>query len=85
MEVSYLNGRWQSCPEFLCIIYYILQVFRFALFHHGTDDISLSAGSYLFCDKFISLGSIGSPYDTVFDRQTIRRKFINDRDLQIPI
>ena len=85
MKISHLYGRRQNCPELLCIIHYILQVFRFPFFHHRTDDISLSAGSHLFCDKFISLRSIGSPYNTVFDRQTIRRKFINDRDLQIPI
>ena len=85
MEISHLNGRWQSCPEFLRIIYYILQVFRFPFLHHGTDDISLSACSHLFCDKFISLRTIGSSYNTVFDRQTICRQFINDGDLQISI
>jgi hypothetical protein len=85
MEVSYLNGRWQSCPEFLRIIYYILQVFRFPFLYHRTDDISLSSRGHFFCNKFIGLGTIGSSYDAVLDRQTICRKLIHDRNFQIAV
>ena len=57
----------------------------FTLFHHRTDYITLPSLRYLASDKLVCRLSITGINDTVFNREPVRRKFIDHRHIQIPV
>ena len=85
MEIRNRNILWQCTSQFFCIRNHIFCFDLLALLHHRTDDIRLMPHFYLFFYKTICFRTVRGVNHTVFDRQTVCRKFIHNRNIKISI
>ena len=69
----------------LRIVKNILCIHCLALFYHRTNHIALSSFGDLLLHKAVSSRSVTGIHHTVLDWQTVCRKFINHRNIQISI
>lgn len=69
----------------LCIVGDVFRFQTLALLHHRADHIRLTAQFDLTRDKAVSFWTVRRIHHTVFDRQTLRRKFINHRNRKISV
>ena len=75
----------QVLSENLCIIQNILSLDHLALLHHRADHIGLSAIFHLIFNKSVCPGAIALIHHTVLYGKAVRRKLINNGNIEIPI
>ena len=80
----YCDARQLFFQE-LCIVGDVFRFQTLALLHHRADHIRLTAQFDLTRDKAVSFWTVRRIHHTVFDRQTLRRKFINHRNRKISV
>ena len=76
---------WKNLLKLRRIIQHVFAFCQFTFFHQRTNDIHLMSGTNLFFHKFICCLAIGRIHHTVFDRQPLRRNFIDHGNIQITI
>ena len=85
MQVLHGDAGRQLFPQKLCVVQHIFRLDHLALLYHGTDDVGLAPGSNFPGNELICLVPVPGVYHTVFDRQTLSRHLINDRNIQVSI
>ena len=85
MKRSNLYIRRKNIAKLQGIIQHIFPIHPFALLHHWTDHINLPSLTDLLLHKGISLRPVRSIHHTIFNGKSLRRKFINYRNIQIPV
>ena len=85
MKKSNFNIRRENLLKLCCIIQNIFPVHSLTFLHHWTDYIYLSSLADLLFHKGIGFWPVRSIYHTVFYRQSLGRKLIDHRNIQISV
>ena len=85
MKRSNLYIRRKNIAKLQGIIQHIFPIHPFALLHHWTDHINLPSLTDLLLHKGISFRPVRSIHHTVLNGESLRRKFIDHRNIQITI
>ena len=85
MQTFYRNSGRKNLLQLFRIHHYTLKCNLFFFFNHRTDDIHLPSFFNLIFHKTVRLWAVIGPHDTVFDGQTVGRKFVHDGQIHISI
>ena len=85
MQIADTDGRPKNLLKHLTVIGNIFSIQIFAFFYHRADYIALPSFCDLLFHEVVGRVAVSGIHHAVFDRQTICRKFIDHRDVQISV